>query len=844
MKVPNLSVHLVCLLALCCVGTLADSCLNNTSPCSCEILQHGDKIKINCSAETELTEIPEGIPSKTAVLDFSNNRLKPNSIGGLCSYGFLEDVNLAWNHLTHIPTNALKKCYITRRINFTGNTFEVISKESMVGLEITRALYGLEARNFTENSLTYLWKHLNDLEIIFHQEVIPPNLFGGLLLHSLSIEFKEATSFPVAILDSLASNLRELQLKGDFIHQLWNNVLHNLEHLEKIVINLPALHVFPENLFQSSTLFETLHTVFVIGVRRVQSGIFSNLEGLRHIQIKRMESIPSRLFDGLFNLETLDISQCHVTTLPRDLFADLRNLRSLSLRDTELMTLSQSDLKSMTSLTTIDISHNAIRDMDQYLFFGIDTTVEVIDISHNHIKIVPTDLFQEQSTLRRLYLNNNNIYMVHKNFFQNLPSLEELHLQNNKLYQLPETVFVSNTLLKAVNLASNVLFKIPSELFSNNKLLTHVNLADNQLEYIPASEEFNTQSLLELNVEFNPLQCHCDLFTLQELLPNANLIGHCQNVNARVKIQEFFKSNLSCLASYLEPSSSLEASEIPTDVKTFRSVKAEHTYPNNEQYYRSVSVVSNIDTTFPETSYYSDYDIESGILGLSSKLSHSGYTHLSRSISVDYLYGELSGKESKRVSTTENATYFDGSESLGHQGLWSRTRPLTEHPLSVEKTANTSAISPTLSFPAGNGNITDFKMSENNDNYSKWHGSDFYSDDVINDLINTTSLPTPETAQEVSPAEESGNFYLALTIMVSVTLVCALILAFVFHRKRQSNIYEVSEAGEMDIDTFLNNQRKLHESSVVEFKDVPSIQIESVDDDGNVNVETYVSKTT
>lgn len=96
-------------------------------------------------------------------------------------------------------------------------------------------------------------------------------------------------------------------------------------------------------------------------------------------------------------------------------------------------------------------------------------------------------------------------------------------------------------------------------------------------------------------------------------------------------------------------------------------------------------------------------------------------------------------------------------------------------------------------------------------------------------------------AKKSGTGERSDYFYHSLAFILSVAIFSVLILVFLYYRKRRSTLYEMQNTTDIfnrDI-SFQDACRASPNPSRCQTKEVPSIQIESIDDDGNIKVEIY-----
>ena len=169
-----------------------------------------------------------------------------------------------------------------------------------------------------------------------------------------------------------------------------------------------------------------------------------------HIKVIRSLDLSSKLisslladdFDGLTNLETLNLYRNNLTLLPSDLFDGLTNLTTLSLELNDLTSIPSAIFDDLTSLRTLDLDGNKLTTLPENIFDNL-TSLVGLQLQFNDINTLPGELFKE------------------------LTNLDQLRLDHNELSTLPDGLLVVPRRLTTLNLSDNPtgtangLFRIP-----------------------------------------------------------------------------------------------------------------------------------------------------------------------------------------------------------------------------------------------------------------------------------------------------------------------------------------------------------------------------------------------
>uniref|UniRef100_A0A914Z2S6 Uncharacterized protein n=1 Tax=Panagrolaimus superbus TaxID=310955 RepID=A0A914Z2S6_9BILA len=142
---------------------------------------------------------------------------------------------------------------------------------------------------------------------------------------------------------------------------------------------------------------------------RSLSHIPSNLPiGIEEIRLNgnKITSIPSKAFEKLHKLRTLDLSRNQINEIAADAFSDLNKLQHLHL------------------------FHNNISELAPQTFFGLKE-LEMLMLNANNLRCIPTELFKDLNELNVLSIYKNKIKSIENGTFDSLKSVRALHLSEN-----------------------------------------------------------------------------------------------------------------------------------------------------------------------------------------------------------------------------------------------------------------------------------------------------------------------------------------------------------------------------------------------------------------------------
>lgn len=219
-------------------------------------------------------------------------------------------------------------------------------------------------------------------------------------------------------------------------------------------------------------------------------------------------------------LESILCFQRHSSTIPKGLPP---KTISLYLFDNGIEGLKAEDFDGLENLEMLDLSQNKLTELADRVFEPL-TSLRNLDLSSNQITHISEECFHGMVLLERLYLYSNLIETIHPAAFNGLDHLLELKLQGNELTTLP-TLSMPRLLLldlrfnvlptlgvadlqapnlESLKLGGVGLTNLDKELIGSLKNLHELDISGNQLESFPLALK-ETQGLIHLSLARNPM---------------------------------------------------------------------------------------------------------------------------------------------------------------------------------------------------------------------------------------------------------------------------------------------------------------------------------------------------
>ncbi|KAK5856284.1 hypothetical protein PBY51_007892 [Eleginops maclovinus] len=242
-----------------------------------------------------------------------------------------------------------------------------------------------------------------------------------------------------------------------------------------------------------------------------------------------IEGLSVEDFDGLENLDMLDLSQNKLTELTDRVFEPLTSLRNLDLSSNQITHISEECFQGMVLLERLYLYSNHITTIHPAAFSGLEHLLELklqgnqltslpalsmprlllLDLRFNVLSTLgPSDL--QTPNLESLKLGGVGLTSLDKNLMGSLKNLHELDISENQLESFPSALQETHGLIR-LSLAENPMGPLKVQDLQNLGELQELDISNLSLQGLP--EEFTQllPHLRKLNVAENPFNCLCTL---------------------------------------------------------------------------------------------------------------------------------------------------------------------------------------------------------------------------------------------------------------------------------------------------------------------------------------------
>jgi Leucine-rich repeat (LRR) protein len=330
-------------------------------------------------------------------LDLINNgitEIDDQAFNGLGST--LQELNIQYNNLSHIPVTALSKLNSLLRLDLTHNNLGKLEAED--ALPTLTKLYDI---NLAYNKITDIHKNLFE------------NNKNN--LQTINIGHNQMREIPASAL----RGFRKLMA----LH-LHNNKFAKLPKLS--FMNLPVLSLL--NL--ASNRLESIDRQALL-----------NVPSLRYFYLtgNKLTTILPYQFNSFEELEMLDLSNNQIESLPKNAFSNLPKVRQIYLGENHISTIKDHAFANSSTVILI-LESNQIQEITANMFDGM-LALQQLSLKDNQIKVVDPNAFRNISSLQMIDLSKNQLIDFAPSTFMAQMNMLLVDISQNKLIRTPYSAF-------------------------------------------------------------------------------------------------------------------------------------------------------------------------------------------------------------------------------------------------------------------------------------------------------------------------------------------------------------------------------------------------------------------
>ncbi|XP_038077299.1 uncharacterized protein LOC119745146 [Patiria miniata] len=410
-------------------------CVDTISLCNCD----PTKLSVNCSALGFRAVPKDDISNVTSSLSFGGNFLTAMLRDTFGNLGSLLSLSVENNQIAYVESGSFDRTRELKYLDLSGNRLAVVPSALNV-LALLRVL------NLSSNGLS---------------SVSTEDFKSFTQLHTLRLENNNLYSIPETTFYPLA-NLELLYLDHNFISADPIGWFANSTRLTKLRIsnNRIPLSASVEDWFGVTWQILPLEELDLAknAIQQILERTFRSCANLKELHLggNEIETIAPLSFADLTKLEELTLDRNRLSDIPEDLFLYTENLLSLSLMDNSLTVLSRNVFEGLEQTVSLNLAGNEFTNLFNFssgadsplllpaiknLYLNSNwltdvpdirmfSNLEILNLSDNAIREMEPYAFNGTS-LRLLYLNDNLLTTMSYENFQFLPALEVVTITGN-----------------------------------------------------------------------------------------------------------------------------------------------------------------------------------------------------------------------------------------------------------------------------------------------------------------------------------------------------------------------------------------------------------------------------
>ncbi|XP_076028865.1 leucine-rich repeat and fibronectin type-III domain-containing protein hattifattener isoform X2 [Oratosquilla oratoria] len=302
------------------------------------------------------------------------------------------------------------------------------------------------------------------------------------------------------------------------LHQRAGNV-----PLDLLYVNSSKVGVLNDRIFDGLIIENIQFSscgIYNISVRAFQ-GLEESLRNL-NLQDNELAHVPTAAMRRLPNLVMVDLSGNQITEVPRGAFRGLR-INTLKLANNEVVLSDEAFAGLERTLKNLNLKGAKMKTIPKAL--GNLQVLAFLDLAQNQIKDLPDGAMRSLHSLTALNLEQNLLQHLSVDAFDGVSdTLSSLSLLNNLITDFPFRAINSLAELRVLDIGFNLIKELPPDAFHDVKSLTLLALDGNPLPTLPeeAFSHLNT-SLRGLSVGSRFFQCDCRIGWISDWITDYDL---------------------------------------------------------------------------------------------------------------------------------------------------------------------------------------------------------------------------------------------------------------------------------------------------------------------------------
>jgi Leucine-rich repeat (LRR) protein len=176
-------------------------------------------------------------------------------------------------------------------------------------------------------------------------------------------------------------------------------------------------------------------------IKSIDKDTFASLDYVKELNLQKnkIEEIDALLFNGMYNLEWLDLSMNRIRHLHPKTFDGLEKLKVLMIGYNQLETLDPMVFKNVVNLSFLSLSGNKLKRLEPNIFDSL-VNIKILDLSKNQLEVIDSRIFNELKKLHTLHLIGNNLVKLDVSTLR-LPTFRHLSLDKHQLALIDQKDF-------------------------------------------------------------------------------------------------------------------------------------------------------------------------------------------------------------------------------------------------------------------------------------------------------------------------------------------------------------------------------------------------------------------